>query len=358
MTQFDPSAPRRVLLDAVASGACPAAVVETGSATAAEWAEAVGRLTFDEGAPPATLDTVFDLASLTKVIATAPLAMRAAAENRLPLDARVASHSTPWGDGPARASVTIRDLLSHCSGLTGWLPLYRDHRGRAEFESTIGQLPLEYPPRTVSVYSDLGFILLGFLLADAYRATLETQFARLVADALGGAELTYLPPPEWRRRTAPTEVDTWRGRLLQGEVHDENAFALGGVAAHAGVFGTAAAVGAYARLVLRVLAGSDEANPWMAPALAREFVARRDGIPGSSRALAWDTTRPTSSCGTHLSEAAFGHTGFTGTSLWIDPARGRYIVLLTNRVHPTRENQAILHVRPALHDAIAEQWEM
>jgi CubicO group peptidase (beta-lactamase class C family) len=159
-----------------------------------------------------------------------------------------------------------------------------------------------------------------------------------------------------RERCAPTELDLWRGRLLQGEVHDENTWVLGGAAGHAGLFGTAASVGAFAQEILESLnpeAGSrkSEAGSWKREALAR--LVRRSDVPGSSRALGWDTMLTTSSCGTRLSPRAIGHTGFTGTSLWIDPGQDLYVVLLTNRVHPTRDNNQIQPVRRAVHDAIA-----
>jgi CubicO group peptidase (beta-lactamase class C family) len=151
---------------------------------------------------------------------------------------------------------------------------------------------------------------------------------------------------------APTHVDPWRGHLLLGEVDDENAWALGGIAGHAGLFGTAAAVGDYARHVLQVLGGRTGA---FRTETLRTFVTRRSDIPGSSRALGWDTMLPTSSCGTRMSPRAFGHTGFTGTSLWIDPDAGVYVALLTNRVHPSRDNDAIARVRPAVHDGVMDE---
>jgi CubicO group peptidase (beta-lactamase class C family) len=155
---------------------------------------------------------------------------------------------------------------------------------------------------------------------------------------------------EWREWTAPTEADEWRGRVLQAEVHDENAAALGGVAGHAGVFGTAGAVGAFARLVLATLTRSTVLGT---PEELRQFVTR-SSVPGSSRALGWDTMLPTSSCGTRMSARAIGHTGFTGTSLWIDPEQDAYVVWLTNRVHPTRANDALVALRPKLHDAVMD----
>jgi CubicO group peptidase (beta-lactamase class C family) len=198
------------------------------------------------------------------------------------------------------------------------------------------------------VYSDLGFILLGFALEDAAGWALDAQFRRLAATlALG--DITYLPPESWRPRTAPTEFDQWRGRMLVGEVHDENAGALGGVAGHSGLFGTAAAVGRFAQVVLRTF---DAVTPLGSPATMRRMAART-GVPGSSRALGWDTMLPTSSCGTRLSPTAIGHTGFTGTSLWIDWERDVYVVLLTNRVHPTRTNTRLSAARPLVHDAVA-----
>jgi CubicO group peptidase (beta-lactamase class C family) len=339
----------------------PAATIEVGRAGGTLWRHAAGRLTYDRDAAPTRDDTIFDLASLTKVVATASLAMRAVDDGRLDLDSRVAEHFVEWR-GDDRAMATVRDLLTHSAGLTAYLPFFRDHTGRREFERAICTLPLEYEPRARSIYSDLGFILLAFLLEDVHSsrrpfagaagsadpaATFQSQFSRL-ASLLTPEPLTFNPPREWRPVTAPTEVDAWRGRLLVGEVHDENAWALGGAAGHAGLFGTATAVGAFARAVLRTIAG----EPIVATASTmREFITRGD-VPNSSRALGWDTMLPTSSCGRRLSPTSIGHTGFTGTSLWIDWERDLYVVLLTNRVHPTRDARGIKEVRRAVHDAI------
>jgi len=200
------------------------------------------------------------------------------------------------------------------------------------------------------VYSDLGFILLGFILEDAGGAPLDQQFNPM-AERLGCGELQYLPPRVWRARAAPTEQDPWRGRMLVGEVHDENGWALAGVAGHTGLFGTASAVGRFARLMLRTFDEDTE----LARAATVDLFTTRSQVPSSSRALGWDTMRPTSSCGTRLTPAAIGHTGFTGTSLWIDPRLDVYVAFLTNRVHPSRGNEAILQIRPALHDTIVEE---
>jgi CubicO group peptidase (beta-lactamase class C family) len=336
---------------AVASHAFPAATIEVGRADGVAWQHAFGRLTYAEEAPAATASTIFDLASLTKVVATATLTMRAIESGALHLDQRVAVLLPAWR-GTDRETVTIRDLLEHASGLTAYLPFFRDHQGRAEFERAICTLPLEYAPRTQSIYSDLGFMLLGFILEDVAGAPLAEQFEEIARGFGVQAEepLTFNPPRDWRARTAPTELDLWRGRLLQGEVHDENTWALGGTAGHAGLFGTAAATGAFARAVLRGLRGTESiARP---DSIAR--FATKSSVAGSSRALAWDTMLPTSSCGTRLSPRAIGHTGFTGTSLWIDPELDLYVVFLTNRVHPTRENNQIQAVRRHVHDTVVE----
>ncbi len=353
-----------LLREAIAGGAFPAASIEVGRGGRPLWRYATGRLTWDADAPPVDGDTVFDLASLTKVIATTTLVMRAVDEGRLDLDGPVSKWLRDWR-GTDRGDVAIRDLLAHASGLTAYLPFFRDYTGRFEFEHAICSLPLEYVPRSQSIYSDLGFMLLGFILEDAQPSGpafsgapgtvdpsryLSTQFNRL-ASFFTPEPLRFRPPRAWRARTAPTEIDDWRGRLLVGEVHDENTWALGGAAGHSGLFGTAAAVGAFARAVLRTIGG----EPILArPETMRAFIARTE-VPRSSRALGWDTMLPTSSCGTKLSPSSIGHTGFTGTSLWIDWERDLYVVFLTNRVHPTRTNEAIRRVRPQLHDAIVAE---
>jgi CubicO group peptidase (beta-lactamase class C family) len=340
---------RQVIEQALAAKAFPAAVVEVGDATRVLWTEAFGRLTYDPEAPPAATGTIFDLASLTKVLATTPIVMQEVERGTIGLDEAVAQHFDAWR-GLDRAGVTVRDLLAHSSGLPAYVPFYRALAGRAAIERAICETPLEYPAGSRSIYSDLGFMLLGFLLED--RLPLPARFAALNAQMAVVEDLQFHPPALWRQRTAPTEDDAWRGRVLVGEVHDENTAALGGAAAHAGLFGTAAAVGQHARHVLQVLDGKVGA---FQRGTLELFITKRADVPGSSRALGWDTMLPTSSCGSRMSPRSFGHTGFTGTSLWIDPERGAYIVLLTNRVHPSRANEAIRQVRPAFHDAVMSE---
>ncbi len=344
---------RGVLRRGIDDRAFPAAVAEVGDATRVLWREAFGRLTFDAAASPTEPDTIFDLASLTKVMATTPIFMQQVERGTIGLDDRVADRLARWRGGD-RADVTVRDLLAHSSGLPAYVPLFREHQGRAAFEAAIAALPLEYAPRTASIYSDLGFILLGFILEDIGGVSLPDRFEALFAQMGIVDRVQFTPPSRWQPEIAPTEDDPWRGRRLIGEVHDENAAALGGAAAHAGLFGTAGAVGSFARHLLQVRSGRKGA--FLADTLAT-FIARRTEIPGSSRALGWDTMLPTSSCGTRMAPSAFGHAGFTGTSLWIDPMRGIYVVLLTNRVHPVRANDKIRTVRPAFHDAVMKELQ-
>jgi CubicO group peptidase (beta-lactamase class C family) len=336
-----------VLAAGIAARAFPAAAIEVGRSSGPLWRESVGRLTYDSDASPASTETIFDLASLTKVIATTSLTLRGVASGHLSIDQAVGDFLPAWRD-ERHAGLTIRHLLTHSSGLPAHIRFWETCRGRGDFEEAIWSAPLEAPPGQVSVYSDPGFILLGFILEDI-GGPLDQQ-VDVLANQIGLERLQYRPPADWSPEIAPTEFDVWRNRLLIGEVHDENAAALGGVAGHAGLFGSVRDVGAFACQML-VSFSSDTA---LAPAhLARAF-ATRSLVPASSRALGWDTMLPTSSCGTRLSHRAIGHTGFTGTSMWIDPELDLYVVLLTNRVHPTRDNDAIRSIRPRVHDAVVE----
>jgi CubicO group peptidase (beta-lactamase class C family) len=311
----------------------------------------VGRLTYEDGSARVEPDTIYDLASLTKVIATSTLAMRAVAAGLLSVDTRLSSVLEGWR-GADRDGVIVRNLLEHSSGLPAVRWLYGAGAGREVFEREICSMTLEYMPGTSSVYSDLGFMLLGFVLEDVSGASLASGFESFIG-SLGGLELSYGVPSHAIDRTAPTQEDEWRGRLLRGEVDDRNAFALGGVSGHSGLFGSSGAVGGFARAVLRALDGAN-AEAFGGQALVRSFT-ERCGVPGSTRALGWDTMAPSSSCGTMMSRRAFGHTGFTGTSLWIDPESQLYFVLLSNRVYPRATDAgAITQVRRAFHDALLQ----
>jgi CubicO group peptidase (beta-lactamase class C family) len=341
----------RVLLAAAhAEGAFPAAALEVGRRAGPLWRDAVGRLTFAPDAPACQLTTIFDLASLTKVIATASVAMKLIGDGLLDLTAPIGPLIDEW-QGADRNAVTPRHLLDHSSGLPAHVRLWEAASDREAFQAAISRLPLERPVGRASVYSDVGFMLLGFVLEAAGRSPLDVLFEPLAAH--GDDVLCYRPPASLESRIAPTESSARPGGSLSHAVHDENAAAPGGVAAHAGLFGTVTAVGRFARLVLETFQVPTRLGT---PTLMRDF-ARKSALAGSSRALAWDTMLPTSSCGSRLSPTAIGHTGFTGTSLWIDRERDLYVVLLTNRVHPTRDNERLVELRPRLHDTVVEALE-
>lgn len=338
MSRFDLAAAVSSIVNAaIANRVFPGGVIEVGRAAGPIETVAAGTLTYDQGSPAVAARTIYDLASLTKVVATTALMAGEVAAGRMRLHDRLRHWIGTW-TGEERQIVTLRDLLEHASGLPAHRRYFESRRERAAFEIAICEEPLDYTPRTTSLYSDPGFMLLGFAMEKAAGEPLDRQFDRWRDRELGaGIELRYRPGADWTNRIAPTE-NTAHGEERRGEAHDENTRALGGVAAHAGLFGTAHAVGAAARW-------------WMRSASLPLFSARTT-VPESSRALGWDTMLPTSSCGTKMSARAIGHTGFTGTSLWIDPANDLYVVILTNRVHPTRDGEGIQDVRRALHDAI------
>lgn len=344
---------RALLSRAIESRLAPAAVAEFGDSREVFWREAFGHLTFDAAAAATTSNTIFDLASLTKPLATTAIALTLLEAGMLDLREPVATFFDEWR-GEDREPVTIRDLLEHASGLGARL-LDAPPGKRREFEHEICSIPLEYPPRAKSVYSDLGFILLAFALEQRACQPLNVQFDAIVPD-LHDEWLAFGVPQMERGRTAPTiplNEDVRRGRILVGEVHDNYAAALGGVAGHAGLFGSAGGVGRYARAVLCAIRGDKASRIPFLPTLIQQAVSKST-VPGSSRALGWDTMLPTSSCGTRMTAAAFGHVGFTGTSLWIDPERDRYFVLLTNRVCGGGTIDEMRDVRRAFHDRLAD----
>ncbi|MEP7305401.1 MAG: serine hydrolase domain-containing protein [Acidobacteriota bacterium] len=361
---------RDVVLGAIEQRTFPGASVDVGESHGALWREVFGTTAFAPASPrtslptplatpPATTEaTLYDLASLTKVVATTTVIMDLVGSGLARLDDRIADSFPEWR-GTDREGVTVQDLLEHASGLPARL-LEAPPATRREFEHDICTMRLAYPPRTKSIYSDLGFILLGMLAEARGGATLDRQFDAIrvrlgVAESLlAGKHLTFKLSGSTKGRAAPTmpqDDDARRGRILTGEVHDNYAAALGGVAGHAGLFGTAAAMGAFARLVLRAARGGAVPPPLSSTGVAR--FTRKSAVPGSSRALGWDTMLPTSSCGTRMSAGAIGHVGFTGTSLWIDPPRDRYFVLLSNRVANGGTLDEMRSIRRSFHDALA-----
>lgn len=339
---------RAVLDRAIADGAFPGAyaVVGTRDGIVAEYG--AGRLdSADATAPNAR--TVWDLASLTKVVGTTSAVLQLVGRGTLALDTPAVRYLPEWRVAGAER-VTVRHLLSHSAGLPAWRALYKESDSSDEALRLVLATPLDTAPGARFLYSDLGFILLGALVERQSGEPLASYGPRQVFGPAGMSDTRYLPPSGWRRRTAPTEQDPWRQRKLRGEVHDENAARLGGVAGHAGLFSTAHDLARFARLYLNhgVLDGVRVFDS----ATVAAFTQVQDATV-SRRALGWETPTGRNSAGQRLSPRAFGHTGFTGTSLWMDPTRDLFIVLLTNRVNPTRQNVRIGAVRSGLADAVA-----
>lgn len=333
----------------IESKAFPGAVVAVGRQGGLVHLKAYGRRTYEPDAPAMTTDTLFDLASLTKVIATTTMAMMLVDEGRLDLDRPVRDYFSKFTGG-AKDRIRVRDLLTHSSGIDWWAPLYKEARSMPEYLERIVPMDLKYEPGSKSVYTDLGVMMLGEILERSAGTDLNTFVKRRIFEPLKMSDTGYKPSEAMRSRIAPTEVDNdWRKRLIWGEVHDENAFGLGGVAPHAGLFGTAPDLARFAAMLLN--GGILENRRYIAPATLKEFTTRGT-VPSSSRALGWDTPSENSSAGRLMSPMAFGHTGFTGTSLWMDPETGVFVILLTNRVHPTRENNQIREARPQIADAV------
>lgn len=344
---------RTVLRAAIQDGAFPGAayLVARGEYLMAE--EALGGHTYDPTSPPIRLDAMYDLASLTKVVVTTTLAMIAFDRGLLDLDAPVTRHLPEFAGG-GRERIAVRHLLTHSSGLRAWRPFYETCRSKQEVLRTICGIEPEALPGVQAVYSDLGIILMGEILERLWSLPIDTLARREVLDPLGMRDTMYCPPASLRGRIPPTEVrSTWRKGLIHGEVHDENTAAMGGVAPHAGLFGTVRDLGIFGKMMLnRGLHGDRR----LIEGETVDMFTRRADLPaGSSRALGWDTRSETgSSAGSRFSLRSYGHTGFTGTTIWIDPEQAVVAVLLTNRVHPSRENQKIKEVRPVFHDAVVE----
>ncbi len=325
---------------AVAQGVVPGAVAVVGDAehTSRVGAYGVTRL----GGPAVTEATRYDLASLTKVVGTLPAVLALAEAGELSLDDPVRRFFSQagWMQKPSLGDATLRQLLTHTAGLPAWKPLFASASDRLSALGNTLQTRLEHPAGRV-VYSDLGFILLGATVERVSGVTLDAFTQTHVFGPLGMTETAYGVPDGVV--VAATEDCGWRGRLLEGEVHDENAYVFGGVAGHAGLFGTARDLARYAQAWLRL--DAPFASPERLLDATREH-ARGEGQGESRRALGWLVSSEGGS-------TTYGHTGFTGTSLWLDPAAGRFAVLLTNRVHPSRScGEGIGALRAAFHGAV------
>ena len=342
---------QRVLDSAIAAGAAPGAVLAV-SVKGERYVSGTGALGIGDEIRPSG-STLYDMASLTKVIVLTTLAMDAVEEGRLDLDAPVVSYLPDFARGSGEKSrVTVRDLLLHDSGLPAHRRLWKETFVREGAILRTITSDLDAPPGTRMVYSDLGAITLTTILEKLYGARVDRIFATKVSGPLGLQRMRYLPPKGWRSEIAPTENDPWRGHLLRGEVHDENAARLAGVSGHAGLFASAEDLLRFGEWALAGALGRSTPGARQPPRAFRTWTLTQDHPTGSSRGLGWDTPSGVSSAGTIMSARSFGHTGFTGTSVWIDPTRVVVIVLLTNRVHPTRDTPKFGLIRPTVADAV------
>ncbi len=307
-----------------------------------------GKFSYDDNAPPVQPGTVFDLASVTKAVATTTVAMLLNERGVLHLKTRVRNFFPEFEQG-SKQDVTVAMLLSHSSGLPAYEKLFLRCRSREALIEAAAATPLAYLPGEKYVYSDLGFILLGEIVARLAGESLTTFFDREIAKPLAMTSARYGVPSDERKNVPPTQDDRqFRHRLIQGEVDDENASVMGGIAGHAGLFASAYDLARFAECLLR------GGSPILQAVTVRLFTERQDRPSGTHFTLGWDTPSTPSQSGHLLSKKAFGHLGYTGTSLWIDPERRLSITLLTNRTWPHRASQAIKQLRPAVHDAIVE----
>ncbi len=335
-----------VLREGIARRAFPGASVAVTSQGRLVALKGLGRFTYEPDSPAVQADTIFDLASVTKVVATTTMAMILYEHGLLDLDASLRSVL------PGAADVTFRMLLAHSSGLPAYLKLFEQAQTREALLAAALATPLEADPGTRAAYSDIGFILLGAALEELGGESLDSFCAREIFGPLALTATSFCPPRARRAAIPPTADERdFRRRIIQGEVNDENASVMGGVAGHAGVFAPAEDVARFAECML---AGG---RPILRPETVALFTRRQDSPPGKARALGWDTPSKPSQSGKYFSPRSFGHLGYTGTSLWIDPDRQLSVTLLTNRTWPDRSSQLIKQLRPRFHDAVIECLE-
>jgi len=343
----------KVLETAIAQKAFPGAALTVAHGGKLVALKALGRFTYENNSLPVKVDSIFDLASVTKVVATTSMAMILYERGLLDLEAPLVGVVPEFaGEDYGRREITFHMLLAHSSGLPGHEKLYLWTRNKDELIREALRVPLTNSPGTCAEYSDIGFIALGLALERIAEESLDAFCKREVFGPLGMLQTAFNPPAALKPFIPPTANDqVFRKRTVQGEVYDENASVMGGVAAHAGLFSTAFDVATFAHAMLK------GGTPIVRSETLSFFKRRETSPPGTSRGLGWDTPSSPSQSGKYFSSAAFGHLGYTGTSLWIDPERQLSVTLLTNRTWPDCSNQAIKDVRPRFHDAVVEAIE-
>jgi CubicO group peptidase (beta-lactamase class C family) len=340
----------RVVRRGITAGGYPGAAVVVGRKGASIWQKGFGHLGWTADSPEVEADkSIYDLASLTKVVGTTTAAMILFDEHKIDLDEKVA-HYLPAFTGGLKDEVTVRQLLMHRSGLPAGRELWRHAHSPEEAKQMVIDTPLEYRPGSGYVYSDIGADILGMVVEQASGKALDLYLQDRVFGPLGMNDTEFRPADSLVYRIAPTEVSPPRGYPVRGQVHDENAYVQGGVTGHAGLFGTASDLAIFAQMLLN--GGTYGGVRIVADSTVRLFTTRAAG----SRALGWEVADGQHGAGSYLSANAFGHTGFTGTSMWIDPDREMFVILLTNRVHAARARRpakVIADVRADLADAAA-----
>lgn len=348
-------APAYAVLDrAVADGAFPGGVLAVGHGGQLA-VHAFGKMSSDSGAAAVTTETIYDTASLTKPVVTTTLAAMLVEAGLLDFSAPVARYLHEWAAGSkadSRARVTARHLLTHTSGLPAHREFFRTAKTRQEMMAAALSEALEAEPGAKSVYSDIGFILLGEIIERLMGRRLDEAARQRIFSPLGMDATMFNPPAELRARMAPTENDAvLRKRLAHGEVHDENAWVMDGVAGHAGMFASAGDLAIFCQMMLN--GGRYAHRRLLKRATVTQFTTA-DSLSGNTRTAGWNVPSANSSSGHYFSPRSFGHLGYTGTSLWVDPDKELFVVLLTNRVNPTRQNDKIQRVRPAVHNSVVE----
>jgi CubicO group peptidase (beta-lactamase class C family) len=351
----------KVLNEAIAARAFPGCAFGVLAGGNTVLLDALGRFTYDADARAVTAGTVYDVASLTKVVATTAAAMllwqRGLVDLDLPLGDLLPGFVVGRGQGGFARRVTLRHLLAHNSGLPGYPELFRTVTTPAGLYRALLELPLEAEPGARAEYSDPGFMLLGKALEVRTREYLAEWAKREIFEPLGMSGTGFCPSTAMRGLIPPTEEDgTFRLRRIQGEVQDEHAFLLKGAAGHAGLFSNVPDLLRFACEILRARgkSGAESEKPRLFDRATVELFCERQGPEGSSRALGWDTPSEPSSSGRYFSAHSIGHLGYSGCSLWIDLEAAVGVVLLTNRTWPGRESQLIKQVRPAFHNAVRE----
>ena len=306
-----------------------------------------GKQDWAPNAPAATDSTIYDMASLTKVIATTTAAMLMEEDGKLDIERPVVSYLPEFND-PEKAAITVRMLLLHTSGMKQYQFLYREIKGREQYLQRINAKPLIHKPGEMFDYTDWNMIVMQQVIERVSGKTLDALLAERVYGPLGMRDTQFNPPASLKPRIAPTEIQEFRGGQVWGVVHDENAWAMGGVSGHAGLFSSARDLAVFEQMMLN--GGTYNGVRVLRPETIARWTTRQR--KDAARGLGWENPSPRSSAGQYFSPRSFGHTGFTGTSVWADPEKGLFVVLLTNRVDPTRDNPRVGPLRRAVADVV------